>query len=255
MAAIIRAKSSFLNGGLTLLRYNVSDASDGSFTVDAEFAAIRSAPVARFFRVGSRMPNELWSHPGFGELMVLMRVLDTPLLISSNVTTERGIMTIRATYGGEVETTDDDEQPNSEFSTSTELRSLSGSVRIVTNLGEESGAFSFDYYSTSSSAEIRNGGDGGAAGGLLGSPFNIRIDANIGGVGGYIGSQTVVSRQTYRNNLGQYRTSETVTPVWVQTRFDVDRRVTVSQLENAAYGTFSGGYNGSGIFGVPSNYR
>lgn len=230
MAAIIQATPAFLNGEVTLIKYSASDATDGSFSIAAEFAAIGTAKIESQFRVGSPVPAALANASGYADMLALKRVADSPKLLSSTIIREHGIKFISCTYGSTVNSdSEENNQVTQTFSTSTDLRSFSGSVNISTDLGTESGSFSFDYYSTSASADSSTG-NANPSGASIGRPINVRIEGSLGGVNDFISVFNVTSRQTYRNNLGQTRHVTTITPTYVQSVFTKNRRTTVQQL-------------------------
>lgn len=246
MAAIVKAKPAFLNGEIALLKYTASDSTDGSFRIEAEFAAIGTAKIESQFRVGSAVPAALANATGYADMLAIKRVVDAPTLLSSTITKQNGIKFINCSYGSSVAASDENGEVTQTFSTSTDLRSFSGSVNISTDLGTESGSFSFDYYSTSASVDS-SAGSANPTGASIGSPINVRIDGQLGAVQGFIKSFYVTSRQTYRNNLGQTRYVVTVTPTYVQNVFSKSVRTTAQQLANARIS--------SPVFGSPQTLR
>jgi hypothetical protein len=232
MGAIVKAKPAFLNGQVTLIKYAASDATDGSFRIAAEFAAIGTAQIESQFRVGSPVPAALANASGYADMLALKRVAGSPTLLSSTITREHGIKFISCTYGSTISDSGENNQVTQTFSTSTDLRSFSGSINILGDLGTESASFSFDYYATSASVDS-SVGSANPAGASLGNPINVRAEGSLGGVSDYVRSFNVTSRQTYRNNLGQTRHVVTITPTYVQSIFSKNVRVTIQDLQAA----------------------
>ena len=212
MAALIKASSRMLAGEPQLTTYNVSTSADGSLAVNAEFVVLsQHASLAyQSFRVGSGLHSQLWAKADVKAALLNYRANQMPVLVSAEISTVSGLSTISVSYAAESMAdpgTDSAGNPiiTQEITTTTDLRSFSGSY--ASGDTSQSVSFSFDYYATTVTAE--NGMPDGVQ---PGEPLNLR---GVGSVVGLVSTQSVFSRRTYRNNLAQYKETNSVTIIYV----------------------------------------
>lgn len=224
MAALVKANATMLAGNPQLTTYNVSTASDGALSVSAQFVVLSqfAASVFQTFRIGSNLHSQLRAKADVVAALQNYKASAFPVLVSAEITTSGGLSTIDVSYAGESlddPGTDNGGEPivTREITTSTDLRSLSGSVvQTLADGTTQNLSFSFDYYATSVTAE---GGSSASprelAGAELSAPFNVRAAAGIS-IREIIEKQEIRAQRTYRNNLGQFKSTTTVTPIYVQ---------------------------------------
>lgn len=210
MAAIVKASPRFLAGELSLVNYSVEQTSALTLDVQAEFVAIASTNVEQYFKIGSQPPEVLQSNAAYIAALTTYKASRLPQLSSATVVTHAGLKTITATYSTEIEQTTsgdgvEDGNNYSEISTSTDWRSLSGSVEN----GETSYAWSFDYQATTVTVSVYGSG-GAVAGSGQGSVGDI-VNFRGGEARQFLSITTAVrdSTRTYRNSKGQRRTETT----------------------------------------------
>lgn len=221
MPSLIKANASLLAGNPQLTKYNVSTQNDGGISISAEFVMLAqfSDDAYNAFRIGSDVHPALQSKNDVVAALRINRATYLPRLTSADIVTTSGLSTISLTYGGEADIdsvgTDANGEPKvtSEITTSTDLRSFSGSVTDTSITPEKNVSIAFDYYATSVTAE--NAKPIAIA---PGEPFNIRSRLSVRR---FVSTQNVYASRTYRNNLGQSKATNSVTVIYVQSVFTV----------------------------------
>lgn len=232
MPSIIKANATLNSGGVQLTTYSITAQGDNSLGINANFICLSRFEhlFASSFRIGAPLPTALANEPEFILLLNSLSASTKPIINSVDIQKNYGLTTF--SLGLSVNTKPSVEQSESsdtrenvpsynEVTTTTDLRSLTGSIisRILNNGVPEdtSFSFSFDYYATSVTAE------GDQARSVRPSePFNVRagwasqsdIDIRY-----CVTTTDVYSTRTYRNNLGQYKVTQTVTSIYIQSKF------------------------------------
>lgn len=211
-----------MSGTPQLTTYNITTDASSVLTINAQFVTLSQYASTAYnaFRIGSELHSSLRAKTDVLTALSNYSAISLPVLTSAEIATINGLATISVVYSIATTANEDvdPEQVTSEITTSTDLRSFSGSVVAtvrVTENGETvtkeiNRSFSFDYYATS----VTKDGPGGT-GSSAGSPINIRgINPS-----GYVSQFTSVATRTYNNNLGQSRYQSTTTTVYIQTKF------------------------------------
>lgn len=214
MPALVKANASLLAGNAQLVSYDIATGADGGMLINAEFVSLARFATSNYggFKIGSDL------HPDLARKSDVLGALQNynspklPILTSADIVINNGLATLSLTYSGEAiptSGTNADGTPivTQEITTSTDLRSFSGSY-LDTFSGTIRNA-TFEYYATTVTVE-----NGEAEPVAPSVPFNLR------GIYGYeiqfvATTQNVVSTRTYRNNLGQYKTTNSVTVIYV----------------------------------------
>lgn len=214
MPSIIKANARLSAGGVQLTTYAITAQSDNSLGINADFVCLSrfDSVLAASFRVGADLPYALASEPGFVALLNGLKVSTTPRVQGVNITRANGLTTFSLSLGVESDPATDSTALQ-EITTNTELKSLSGSV-VFTALNNQSASLAFDYYATSVTKEGSSPIPVEPS-----APFNLRGD--IKDIGNYIGKQNIISHRTVRNNVGQYKTTTTISRVYVQRVFRI----------------------------------
>lgn len=216
MPSLIKANAAMLSGNPQLAAYNVATASDGGLSINAEFVVLSQFAFSVYssFKIGSDL------HPSLKAKTDIIAALQNynspalPTLTSVDIVTASGLSTISVQYSGEaIDTagTNPDGSPKvaKETSTSLDLRSLSG----VALLNGQTFAFSFDYYATTVTVEVIDGGSERVTAPNPSAPFNVRSKLSPSR---FLSVSQIRGARTYRNNLGQTKTSTSATGVWIQ---------------------------------------
>jgi len=214
MPALIKANATLTAGNPQLVNYNINTSADGGLSITAEFVALSRSVASSYglFKIGSNL------HPAIAVKADVIGALQNynsqglPILTGVEIVTASGLATISLNYTGEAiptAGTNADGTPiiTQEITTSTDLRSFSGSYTDTAS-GKIRNA-TFDYYATTVTSENDNPVPVSPSG-----PFNVR------GIYSYeiqsiATTQNVISTRTYRNNLGQYKTTNTVTVIYI----------------------------------------
>lgn len=213
MPALIKANARLSAGGVQLTTYSISAQSDNSIGINADFVCLSQfdATLAASFRIGADLPVALANEPGLVSLLNGLKVSTTPKVQGVSIERAHGLTTFRLSLGVESDPSTEATSAQ-EITTSTELKSLSGSV--VTGLNNQSESFAFDYYATSVTTE-----------GVSANAVEPSLPVNLRGIFKDIFTvttkQDIFSRRTVRNNLGQYKISTTITRVYVQNVFSL----------------------------------
>lgn len=221
MPALIKANASLLAGNPQLTTYNISTDSTGVLTINAEFVVLSQSASTAYgiFRIGSELHSSLKAKTDVLTALSNYSASSLPVLTSAEISTVNGLATISVVYATvTIEATEDSGTVTSEITTSTDLRSFSGSVSVLETVTEDgqnvlkyvNKSFSFDYYATS----ITTDGPGGT-GSSAGPPINMRGISPFK----FVKTFTSIATRTYRNNLGAYKQQSTTTTVYIQTVF------------------------------------
>jgi hypothetical protein len=235
MPSLVKANSKLSAGGMQLTSYSIVAQGDNSLGINADFVCLTrfDSALAAALRVGAPIPAALLQEDNFTALLNSLRAKTLPNVQSCNIERNYGLTTFRLSLGVNNEAaTDggtngdgtiiggDDPAPEvtGEVTVSTDLRSLSGSVTqtLFSSSNEtvtRNFSFAFDYIATTITVE--NQGVAGLFSVVPGAIFNVRGNIEPGS---FISTQEITSTRSYRNNLGQQKSSRTTVGVYIQTK-------------------------------------
>ncbi len=229
MPALVKANSKLSSGGMQLTAYSIVAQSDNSLGINADFVCLTrfDSAIASTLRVGAPMPVALLQEDNFVALLNNLRATTSPNVQSCNIERNYGLTTFRLSLGVDNEATigggggggGNTPTVTGEVTTSTDLRSLTGSV-TQTVAGDppvtKNFSFSFDYYAKTITTE----GTGVSASDFAqpSNIFNVRGNINPSR---FIAPQIITTSRSYRNNLGRVKNSTTVSAVYIQTGYRI----------------------------------
>lgn len=233
MPSLVKANSKLSAGGMQLTSYSIVAQGDNSLGINADFVCLTrfDSALAAALRVGAPIPAALLQEDNFTALLNSLRATTLPNVQSCNIDRNYGLTTFRLSLGVNNDAATDGGSGGSgpadaplrppevtgEVTTSTDMRSLSGSVTQTlfsssNNVVTRNFSFAFDYIATTITVEGRVSGPVGST--TPGTIFNVRGNINPSF---FIGTQDITSTRSYRNNLGQMKNSTTTTGVYIQT--------------------------------------
>ena len=220
MPSLVKTNSLLAAGNLQLLDYSTENQADGTLAISADFLCLPQFQERNIkaLRPNADAPPLLMSNKEFVQVLQSFGAVTTPLVRSCRAQTSYGLTTISVVLGVITQIAranqDGGASVTREVTTSTDLKSLTGSVSSAD--GAESFSFSFDYYAQSVTVEGVDTNLGMSENPIISRPFNIRSGLNVGD---YIGTFVSQTSRTYRNNVGVMKTQTTYANQYIQTKF------------------------------------
>lgn len=218
MPSIVKTNATLSAGGLQLVNYSVEQQADATLAVDAEFLCLPEfqSQILKSLRTNAPAPKILMANSEFVAILQSLGSISTPLIQSCRAQSNYGLTSISIVLGivTSVSRAGEAASVTREVTTSTDLRSFSGSVSD--NEGTAY-AINFDYYAQTVTVE---GGEQGLAlseQAYISPPFNVR--SGVSNVEAYLNTFTSQTSRTYRNNVGVMKTQTTYSISYIQSRF------------------------------------
>lgn len=104
MPALVKASPAVLAGSYALVRYSVSQTSDLTLSVEAEFVGLPAASD-NVFKLGSAPPSALQNSVGFLSTLATYGSTTVPVLADCQVAQTNGLKTVTATYTAKIRPT------------------------------------------------------------------------------------------------------------------------------------------------------
>lgn len=217
MPSIVKTNPTLSAGGLQLVNYSVEDQADGTLAIDVEFLCLPSAQlrILQSIRANAPAPDSIMQNADFIGILQSLGAGGRPTIRSCRTQTNYGLTTINVVLGILTNPALEGEGAaiTREVTTSTDLRSFSGSVSDNDGTAY---AISFDYYAQTVTVE----GQQGLALSeepYISAPFNVR--SGLPSVLSYLKTFTSQTSRTYRNNIGVMKTQTTYSISYIQSSF------------------------------------